>query len=64
MKFDHANINMSTHTTYDGLYLTIKCSKIAGNNILNVARKLGISDRSFHGIGISNRTKVPLNERN
>ena len=48
MKFDHANINMSTHATYDGLYLTIKCSKIAGNNILNVERKLGISDRSFH----------------
>ena len=48
---------------YDGLYFITKGSRIVGNNIINVAKKLGICDWRFNYMLISNRFKASLNEK-
>ena len=41
---DRGNINKSTYINYGGLHLRTRSSKIFGKNILNVEKKLGVSD--------------------
>ena len=41
---DRGNINESTYINYGGWHLRTRSSKIFGKNILNVEKKLGVSD--------------------
>ena len=41
---DRGNMNESTYINYGGLHLRTRSSKIFGKNILNVEKKLGVSD--------------------